>query len=232
MKMAKIINTFVILLLPLFSIPLVDAAPVIKFDAESFDFGQIYEGEIATHVYKFKNTGNEDLYIKEVIPSCGCTAVLVSSKVIPPNGKGEIKANFQSSGFNGNVKKSIVVTSNDPAHPQTELKLSGFVRKDVEVIPGVLYFGIIRKGSPLVRETVLKNLSKEPIRITGFKYPSDFLKVKTSAEMIEAGKEAKIIVYLTENAPPGKLSQRIDIEIQGKPSYKVFAIGLITEGNP
>jgi len=47
--------------------------PVIKFEEPKFDFGTLHEGDVVTHVYKFKNTGDAPLIISRIKASCGCT---------------------------------------------------------------------------------------------------------------------------------------------------------------
>ena len=47
--------------------------PKIAFDDESHNFGTIKEGLIAEYTFKFKNTGDQPLILKDVRPSCGCT---------------------------------------------------------------------------------------------------------------------------------------------------------------
>ena len=45
--------------------------PKIKFREESKDFGKMKQGEVLTHVFVFKNEGDENLVIKRVKTSCG-----------------------------------------------------------------------------------------------------------------------------------------------------------------
>ncbi len=43
-------------------------APKIKFDLEQFDFGEVDEGILAKHIFKFKNTGEDTLRINRIDP--------------------------------------------------------------------------------------------------------------------------------------------------------------------
>ena len=45
----------------------------IKFDESSYNWGSIDEGKKMEHIFKFKNTGSNDLVISEAHGSCGCT---------------------------------------------------------------------------------------------------------------------------------------------------------------
>lgn len=42
------------------------AGPRMVFKETAFDFGEVEEGEIATHIFKFRNIGTDTLYIKKV----------------------------------------------------------------------------------------------------------------------------------------------------------------------
>jgi len=105
-------------------------APSIEFKETNYDFGKVIEGEKVTHVFKFRNAGEGMvLTIKKVQPTCGCTAALLTSDVIAPGGRGEVKITFNSRGFHGKVKKTIRVKSDDPAKPLVQLHLTGEVVK-------------------------------------------------------------------------------------------------------
>ena len=81
--------------------------PEVIFFSKSHNFGQITEGKKVSTVFYFKNTGTADLFVKKIRSSCGCTAVLLSSDTIKPGDTGELKVTFDSSGFKGEMEKSI-----------------------------------------------------------------------------------------------------------------------------
>ena len=85
---------------------------VLTFEEEHFDFGEIKEGEVVSHVFKFKNTGSDPVDIAAVNVSCGCT---VASKPEKPVGVGqsdEIEIKFNSAGKSGVNNKTVGVMSN------------------------------------------------------------------------------------------------------------------------
>jgi len=45
------------------------AQPVISFDEESYDFGDVNQGDVLEHLFVFRNTGNEPLLIEKVTSS-------------------------------------------------------------------------------------------------------------------------------------------------------------------
>ncbi len=91
--------------------------PVLYFPETSHDFGQLKEGQIVDHVFKFYNKGSSVLKIGNIKTSCGCTAALVKSKELGPDREGELRVEFDSSGKSGKLSRSITVMSNDPREP-------------------------------------------------------------------------------------------------------------------
>lgn len=79
---------------------------------DNFSFGEIKQGDVARHVFKFKNTGSEPLQLTQVRASCGCTTPRWTNAPIPPGGEGEIEVAFNSAGRSGIQAKSVTVTGN------------------------------------------------------------------------------------------------------------------------
>ncbi len=63
--MRSLLLLFCILFAPSVSL----AQPAIAFDSETKRFGEVTAGETIEHVFEFKNTGDEELIIEQVIPS-------------------------------------------------------------------------------------------------------------------------------------------------------------------
>jgi len=99
-------------------------APVVKYDVESFDFGDIKPGSKVEHTFNLKNTGKRDLIIRDVKSSCGCTAVSPSKNMIASNESVPLKVVFDSTGKSGRQNKTITIITNDPKNPTTVLRIS------------------------------------------------------------------------------------------------------------
>lgn len=82
----------------------------VEFPEESFNFGEVAEGDKVEHVFKFKNTGSNPLKLNNVKPSCGCTTPDWSKEEIAPGAEGFVKVEFDSQGKRGVQKKSVTVT--------------------------------------------------------------------------------------------------------------------------
>ena len=99
--------------------------PKITFKETKHDFGKVKQGVILTHLFKFKNDGDENLIIQKVQPSCGCTgATIGNKKEFNKDETGEIKVTFNTSGRWGKQSKTITVKSNDPVNPNVVLSFT------------------------------------------------------------------------------------------------------------
>ncbi|AEW84972.1 DUF1573 domain-containing protein [Flavobacterium columnare NBRC 100251 = ATCC 23463] len=86
--------------------------PKIEFDNLQHDFGTIKQGDKVEHIFKFTNTGKNDLYVMEVRPSCGCTAPEWTKTPVKKGQSGEIKIIFDSKGKSGQQTKSVALLTN------------------------------------------------------------------------------------------------------------------------
>ena len=86
--------------------------PVIKFNKDVHDFGDITEGEKVDYTFTFINTGEADLIISNAAGSCGCTVPEFPKEPIKPGKKGKMKVSFDSAGKPGNQQKTVTITSN------------------------------------------------------------------------------------------------------------------------
>jgi len=99
-------------------------APVVNYDAETFDFGDIKPGSKVEHTFMLKNIGKRDLIIRDVKSSCGCTAVSPSKNMVAAGESVPLKVAFDSTGKSGRQNKTITVITNDPKNPTTILRIS------------------------------------------------------------------------------------------------------------
>lgn len=99
-------------------------APIVTYDMESFDFGDIKPDSKVEHTFNLKNAGKRDLIIRDVKSSCGCTAVTPSKNMVAPGESVPLKVAFDSAGKSGRQNKTITVITNDPKNPTTVIRIS------------------------------------------------------------------------------------------------------------
>jgi hypothetical protein len=91
--------------------------PVISWEKNNHDFGNIVQGDKVEHIFYFTNTGNEPLIVSNVQVSCTCTTLKWSRDPIPPGGNGEVTVSFNSTGKMGIQNKPVTLITN-AANPE------------------------------------------------------------------------------------------------------------------
>lgn len=86
--------------------------PILTLEKNTHDFGDIYQGDVVEHTFKFTNTGNQPLLITNIQTSCGCTTPTWPRDPILPGGKGEFKVGFNSAGKMNKQTKVLPIISN------------------------------------------------------------------------------------------------------------------------
>ncbi|HSQ36094.1 MAG TPA: DUF1573 domain-containing protein, partial [Candidatus Binatia bacterium] len=163
--MKKRIFTLMVLLTALQVI----AKPALKFKNTTMDFGEVESGRIININFEFENPGSDLLIIKNIIPACGCTTTALSKREYRPGESGTITSQFNTSGYNGKVVKTITVTSNDPEQAEIRLTIRGtIVNKDVaqaDLKPERLVFDKVTVGKTYTRKLNLSNSGNSDLRI-------------------------------------------------------------------
>lgn len=99
--------------------------PVITFDKEILDIGQLTKGESYTLFFNFTNTGNQDLII-DLATACKCTSLEWPRSPIAPGQKGEIEVVFDSSTVDvGEITKVVdIIANTDPIVVEAKFKVN------------------------------------------------------------------------------------------------------------
>lgn len=102
-----------------------------EFDNLRYRYGEVEEGVIVTHTFKFKNVGKAPLIISNAKSTCGCTVPVWPKEPIPVGGEGEIFVKFDTKKKEAYQTKPIFIQAN--THPtETTLYLMGKVQKKAE----------------------------------------------------------------------------------------------------
>jgi len=83
-----------------------------EFEETSYDFGDINQGDVVDHTFKFTNVGEAPLVISNIRTTCGCTTPEYTKDPIAPGETGEILVQFNSRGKSGTQRKAITINAN------------------------------------------------------------------------------------------------------------------------
>ena len=103
------------------------AAPRIRVEPESFDFGKAQPGKTLRKDFTIRNFGDAELVIEGVSTTCGCTAALSAQSRVEPGGRTALRVTFETRSYSGKVERQVLVRSNDPKTPLVQVRVSATV---------------------------------------------------------------------------------------------------------
>lgn len=190
---------------------------------KEFDFGDVFSGSKVEKIVTIKNAGKDTLIISNVKASCGCTATLLSDRVIPPKKTATLNIGFDSRGFDGKVHKTVTLTSNDSTNPTIQINFSANIVSILKFEPAYIYFAQLKPDSIATLNLTVKNNSKEPIeiksiqnKITGLKVdilqrklmPQETTQINVTYIAISEGMIQGDVVFNTDNKKQSQIPLR------------------------
>jgi hypothetical protein len=111
------------------TVPAGEPQPNVDLPLLRWDWGTIPAIPAVAQTFPIQNTGEEPLIITSVVSSCGCTTASLSSSVIPPGQRADLKVVFDPNFHEtvGPVTRLIWLQTNDPDQPLTEIRLDANV---------------------------------------------------------------------------------------------------------
>jgi len=99
-------------------------SPVLHLPYPEINLGEGKQGKDIIGEVVIQNTGTADLVVEDLIAACGCTALMLKQKVIPPGKEARFKVTLDTRGKTGEVFKTVTIVSNDPKSPETIVNLT------------------------------------------------------------------------------------------------------------
>ncbi len=185
--------------------------PKAEFIQPDHDFGEQWVGGKLKHTFEVKNVGEKPLKLLSVKPSCGCTLAGKYDKEIAPGATGKIPVSVDSKKLFGKFKKSIRVSTDDPAKRNVSLSIAGTIKHYVETSPRAANFRNLKPTEEKDVTVKLTNAVEEPLELTlaSPKAGSSF-----TVEVVEKvpGKEFDVVVHAKPPYKEGRLSGLIKLK--------------------
>lgn len=191
-----------------------DTGPLAKVAEAEHDFGRVMQGQKVVHEFAIQNSGDADLVLQRIAPSCGCTAAAVSSTSIKPGASEKIRVTFDTAGMYGSKTKTVSILTNAREKAEVVLKMKGSVVRGITTTPERIIFGEVSQGSsPSARTqevaiSVTEGMSWEVSQVSS---GTRFLSV---AELPSQGADKRYAVTLQPDAPKGELRERLIVEFK------------------
>ncbi len=154
------------------------------FPERAYDFGNVARGSQIRHAFLVVNRTNADIRIADWRTKCGCTAVRVGSRVIPPGTQTTVEATINTTNFQGHKASGLTLILDRPNWVEVDLNLTCFIRGDIVMNPGQVDFGIVRRSAKLPSASLT-------LTYAGGRSDWDIAKMKTETDRVKA--EAKEI---------------------------------------
>jgi len=113
-------------------------------------------------------------------------------RAIPPGGEGEIVLTLKTKGYQGVLKKSAVVHSNDPENPRTKITLNAFVKTSISFDRwGVMMDGLVGQN---IKKTVTFTANEDQPLTLEVETSSLVDKVSHELKSLEKGRKFQLIL--------------------------------------
>ena len=202
------------------------AAPVLRFDRTTFDFGKTSLVETVSGTFKYTNTGDAVLKLEPPKPSCGCTVAALKPDTLKPGESGELAFTLNLGRSRATMEKHIAVTSNDPLAPEVSLTIKVDYTPLYDLVPMTL--------SPNLAFGIDTNEVTASITRTDGK-PLGNLRLEASKAWITAtlvpepkgdGAAAKIRIAVRRDGSPRRFNEHIHVFSADLPNIPVSTVYL------
>ena len=216
-----------------------------RWDRTVWDFGDVSvtDGPLSC-TFTLVNEGKEDMYIYEVVSSCGCTGVEWTKSAIKNGGKGVVKATYKNEDGPGAFDKQLTVYLTGEKRP-VKLRLRGVVHERAMTLEELfgpskigplglksreLKTGNILQGGSAGDEARIANLSSAPMMLS-FIAP-DNLSLKVEPNPVPAG-ETAVLKYSVHSVSGvyGRNSYTVLPVINGENASERFEVVAVTREN-
>lgn len=201
-----------------------NVGPQVACPNNMYSFGDITEGEVVSHEFEIFNSGDEDLVIKKVKASCGCTAAQPDKNVLKSGESTKIKVSFNSARRSGKQKKYVYIFSNDKLNPQYRLSFTAnILKKDAKSVSDAGSsarlllaakrhdFGSVAEGKKVDLNVKLKNNGGQLLNIEKVKSSCGCTATLLSKKEIKPGETANLKIELDTSGRKGHLARTVTI---------------------
>ncbi|OQX55630.1 MAG: hypothetical protein B5M54_01270 [Candidatus Aminicenantes bacterium 4484_214] len=189
--------------------------PRLFLQEKSYDFGEVQEGKVVTHVFIFKNIGDETLVINRVRTTCGCTAALLSQKQLQPEEQGKVEVKFNTRGYEGRLSRYLYLESNDPQNPKAQITIKATIkvppRPRIDVNRFSFDLGLFLQEEPLSFPVKIRNRGEKVLEVTvNHKEATVWLNTTQITTLtLKPKQEKEIIIKLPPRQRPGLIREYI-----------------------
>jgi hypothetical protein len=190
--------------------------PKMVLSETEWDFGVVKPNEKPSKIITIKNEGDEDLLIERARASCGCVKVSLSTKWIKSGKSAELTITFDTTGYDGKVKKDIFITSNDFQEPEKRMSVSVEVEHQPNPIfnlsPTEWNLSLLSQGDKPSLSMMIENIGDKDLVIDKLEvYKHMSYNVTLPLTILPQGKQEIILTYDSTGHELGEVREAIRI---------------------
>lgn len=192
------------------------------FPVKTHDFGIVAVAADTEFVFPIKNSSDQDIHIASVRASCGCTTPILEEQWIRAGQEGAVIARFNTDTFRGKKGATLTVVIDRPAYAEVQLRVDGYIRRDMVFNPGSVQFGKLSAGETAEQRVGIAYAGRSEWQITGVESPQPYL----DAEVREKNRHGQrvdyeLVVRLSGDAPAGFVHEELIIQTNDRSMPRV-----------
>ena len=201
------------------------------FPERRHSFGNVALGSESVYRFQFKNPYSDDVHIASVRSSCACTTPYWPKTAIKFGETAEIVAKLNTDGqFTGDRKATLTVVIDRPSRAEVQLQVTGYIRPDVVISPGIAEFGVVSEGTNVQKVLTLQYAGRSNWKLTGVECSNPHIQV--DADPVKRNDERidyKIVVTILKTMPSGYVHDMVRFTTNDSNSVIMFPVyGYVT----
>ncbi len=195
------------------------------------DLGTVVEDTIAQGTIKFINAGDSTLIIGRIQTSCGCTVAELEKREYAPGDKGEITMQFNTKGYSGMARKSVMINIDKGSPARVRVELQTNVKPLLEVDPSFVNFQEASLNDKEIQQNLkLQNNYTDTLKVSDMEtnipgleiFPKNFLLLPGASENIH-------LIFVPDKEQ--RLNGYIDVKVE-QPVSRLKRIPVFINVNP
>ncbi len=191
------------------------------FTVTAHDFGTVANGAKTEFRFPIKNVYVEELHIKEIRSSCGCTTPTLVKKgeskgqeggglTLKTYEQGEVLAQFNTHIMTGYKRATLTLTIDKPYFAEVQLTVQGNIITDIQVTPNHIDLSTVSQGESVEKTITLTRTGRRDWKIMDIRCANTNFEV----EPLEKARTLSSVTYelkvkLRDTAPAGAINDQL-----------------------
>lgn len=189
------------------------SGPRVKCSQEVFNFGYVPQDATVSHTYWLKNTGTEEVVIKEIKPNCGCTRIPPSDSSIAVGDSLPIEMVFASRNMSGKVEKFTRIGSNAAGRVPALTFQANVFKATEEHGPITAIPAVIQLTEASTAKFALKNAAKTTVTVQVVDAPIGIIRLDWNELTLAPDESRELSLELLPQEKPTEFSKSITLEV-------------------